>query len=306
MRAPADDQLANQAAVGSEGYRFGLGEFECLALSDGVVRYPPRHLFANVPTAQVEKVLRQRHIPVTSVATPLTHLWVSAEGQQVLVDVGAGGLAPGTGKLPQRMIAAGLKLAAIDIVIITHAHPTHVGGMLDQHGRPLYVNARYYVWQTEWDFWTSDRAFARAPERHVAVARHSLEAVRDRLIFLDQEDEILPGVGIISAPGHTPGHAAVSLSSRGERLLYLSDAVFHALHLEHPDWQPIYDILPQRAAESKRRILDLAAEQEALVIGQHFAPFPSLGHVIRADVGWRWQQIEMRPGQLDDSTGNDQ
>jgi glyoxylase-like metal-dependent hydrolase (beta-lactamase superfamily II) len=169
-----------------------------------------------------------------------------------------------------------------------------VGGLLDECGRPLYLHAQHYVWLTEWEFWTSERAFARAPERHVAIARESLEAVRDRLVFLDREDEIMPGIGVIPAPGHTPGHIIVSVSSRGERLLYIGDAALHPLHLTHAGWQPIYDILPKRAADSKRRVLDLAVKQEALVMGQHFPPFPGLGHVTRAGDGWQWHPMGVR------------
>lgn len=69
----------------------------------------------------------------------------------------------------------------------------------------------------------------------------------------------------------------VSIRSGGERLLYVSDTVLYPLHLEHPDWLPVYDIVPEEAAASKRRIFDLAAEEQAWVIGQHFPPFPSLG-----------------------------
>jgi len=86
----------------------------------------------------------------------------------------------------------------------------------------------------------------------------------------------------------------VSFSSGDEQLLYIGDTVLYPLHLEHPDWTPIYDILPEKAAASKRRIFDRAAAEKAWVIGQHFSPFPSLGHVIKKGEGWQWQPIETR------------
>jgi glyoxylase-like metal-dependent hydrolase (beta-lactamase superfamily II) len=79
----------------------------------------------------------------------------------------------------------------------------------------------------------------------------------------------------------------VSIHSGGERLLYVSDTVLYPLHLEHPDWLPVYGIVPEEAATSKRRIFDLAAEEQAWVIGQHFPPFPSLGHVSKSGAGWQ-------------------
>ena len=83
----------------------------------------------------------------------------------------------------------------------------------------------------------------------------------------------------------------VSVSSAAGRLLYISDTVYHPLHLEHPDWVPIYDIIPQQAAASKRRIFNLAADEKALVMGQHFPPFPGLGYVVKKEKGWQWQPV---------------
>ena len=108
------------------------------------------------------------------------------------------------------------------------------------------------------------------------------------MIFLDEESEILPGISVIFAPGHTPGHMVIAFSSEGKELFYIGDAVLHTIHLEHPDWIPIYDVLPDQAAESKRNIFDLVAKKNALVIGQHFTPFPSLGHVRKNEIGWEW------------------
>jgi glyoxylase-like metal-dependent hydrolase (beta-lactamase superfamily II) len=256
------------------------------------VSYPPGHLFADVTRAQIEQALRQLALPVDHVTTPYTHLYVDTGAHQVLVDVGAGNLAPSAGRLRRNLIAAGADPAAIDTVIITHAHPAHVGGALDDDGRPVYANAGYVLWKNEWDFWTSEAAFAKAPERQVTVARKSLEPIRDRMRLVDHKQEIVPGIAVLPAPGHTPGHMVVSVSSGGEHLLYVGDTVFHPLHLERPDWTPIYDILPQEAAATKRRVFDLAAEGDALVIGQHFPPFPSLGRVVKQGRGWHWHPIE--------------
>jgi glyoxylase-like metal-dependent hydrolase (beta-lactamase superfamily II) len=282
--------------VNNENYRFKLGHFECMCIMDGSVNYPPGHLFANVPKAEVEAALRGQNLPIDYITTPYTHLYVNTGAHQVLVDMGAGNLAPSTGRLLHNMRAAGIEPADIDTVIITHAHPAHVGGALDGQGSRVYVNARYFIWEEEWDFWTSEIALAKASERHVVLARKNLEPIQDRLSFLENGCDIVPGVRAIPAPGHTPGHTAVSVSSGGERLLYISDTAFHPLHLEHPDWLPIYDIVPEKAKVSKRAIFDLAAAEQAWVIGQHFPPFPSLGHVVKKGKGWQWQPIQMTKG----------
>jgi glyoxylase-like metal-dependent hydrolase (beta-lactamase superfamily II) len=279
-------------SIGS--YRFTLGAFECVSLSDGDWDYPLKNVFADVSLEEVQEALRRRNLPLDYITTPYTYLYVNTREHRLLVDMGAGDyLAPRTGKLLHSMAAAGIDPTHIDTIVITHAHPDHIGGALDHRGQPVYANASYYISKGEWDFWFSGASMAKAPKRFVSFARKYLGAVQDRVHLLEGESQIVPGVRAIPAPGHTPGHMAVAVSSGDELLLYAGDTALHPLHLEHPDWHPIYDILPGEAAVSKRWLFDRAAEEEALVMGQHFPPFPSLGTVIQKGAGWQWQPIEL-------------
>jgi glyoxylase-like metal-dependent hydrolase (beta-lactamase superfamily II) len=273
-------------------YRFTLGAFPCVCVCDGDMDYRPQSFFANATKEQIEEALREHNLPLDRITTPYTYLVIDAGTQRVLVDMGAGNLTEDTGKLVASMQAAGIDPGSITSVIITHAHPDHIGGALDSEGKPAFKNTRYFIWKGEWDFWFSEEAATGKLAWFAEKQRPLLLPLQDRMTFVMQEGEVLPGIGVLAAPGHTPGHMVVTVSSGGERLMYIGDTVLSPLHLEHPDWTPVYDVLPGEAASSKKRIFDLAADEEMWVIGQHFPPFPSLGHIAKKGDGWRWLPVD--------------
>jgi glyoxylase-like metal-dependent hydrolase (beta-lactamase superfamily II) len=285
-------------------FRIKIGEFACIALSDGLVNYPVESFFANAPRAEVEAALRQHGYRSDQIAAPYTCLFVNTGNQRVMIDIGAGNLGahanqifPGldhttsnTGSLVANLQAAGISPTDVDTVIITHAHPDHVGGALDEAGNLVFANASYYIGRTEWDYWMSESA-ANSAIPMAGLVRHNLGALRDTITLIADGDEIVPGIRAIATPGHTAGHLALAITSGGEQLLHISDVVLYPLHLEHPDWLPVFDFAPAQAAASKQAIFDRAAAEQALVFGHHFPPFPNLGYVIKQAVGWQWQPI---------------
>jgi glyoxylase-like metal-dependent hydrolase (beta-lactamase superfamily II) len=219
---------------------------------------------------------------------------INTDDHVVLVDSGAGDLAPTTGRLREHMTATGLSFEDIDTVITTHAHPDHIGGNTTPEGRPAFPKARYFMCREEWDFWTSERAERELGE-HMAVplqiARRHLSPTRERLELIDGKTAIVAGVDAIPAPGHTPGHLALMVSSMGCKLLILSDTVLHPIHLERPEWNAVFDFDPPKVVSTRRLLLEQAAADKALVFAFHF-PFPGLGHVSPKDEGWDWQATE--------------
>ena len=279
----------------NESYKFKIGDFDCIVLSDGTFSYPDHSFFVNAPEESLKQVFREHNIPPGEITVPWTCLFINTGQQWVLVDTGAGaGSVPTAGKLLQNLQAEGIEPIDIDVVIITHGHPDHIGGNTDSEGRPVFPNARYVMWKDEWEFWTSepDLTQLKVPEELKQIMRSfaakNLPPLQARLRLVDNETQILPGIRAIAAPGHTPGHMALVISSDNERLLYISDAVLHPIHLEQPDWYPAFDFAPDQAMATRRQLLNRIAAKKVLMIASHF-PFPGIGHIVRKGEGWQWQ-----------------
>lgn len=287
-----DNSLRVESMIGLEFYRFQLGRHECVALYDGYHDHKLQNIVANAPTSEVEAALSAHGLPTQFVMTPYTSLYVNSGLHRVLVDVGGGEVMDTTGNLLQNMAKAGIEPDSVDSIFITHAHPDHVGGLLDSVGEPVFPQAAIYISKTEWDFWFSADATVRPAGWMPEFTRRKLTPLQEKTVLLEQEGIILPDVEVLFSPGHTPGHMVVSFSSQQERLLYTGDVALHPLHLEHPEWHPAFDIFPEAALESKQRICDLAADTGCWVMAQQFPPFPSLGHVTKKKIGWEWRPVE--------------
>lgn len=278
-----------------EVFPFKIGEFDCLSIYDGYHDYGIEALFANVEQDELEPSLRARSWPLDRVSSPYTSLYVDTGDHRVLVDAGAGELLPTTGRLPRNLERAGVERGEIDQVLITHAHPDHIGGLLNADGTPTYPHAQIYTMASEWEFWLAEDALEKAPgfERSIRLAHRVFEVLGGRFRYVQPDDEPAPGVRILAAFGHTPGHFAVEASSGGESVIYLSDAVFHPLHVEHLNWLPdaryIADI--EQFQATARDLLARAAATSALVLGMHFPPFPSLGYVVKGEEAFQWEPL---------------
>ncbi|TVR52314.1 MAG: MBL fold metallo-hydrolase [Spirochaetaceae bacterium] len=278
--------------VMSDFHRFDVGRFRCAAVNDGGYDYDPAGFFNGVPENEYRAELVRTGITTEKLRTPYTSVVVETGSEVILVDTGAGSLAPTTGLLPTSLANAGFPAESISIVAITHAHPDHIGGVLDAERKPRYPNARYVIPRLDWEFWFSDeaeRTVRKHPVPFVEMARGALKPVESRTTLLEFGDEIAPGVSFVEAAGHTPGHAMVAFRSGAEKFMFGSDAIVLALHIEHPDWNPdVYHLDPKRADATKRRVADLIADENWLAIFQHFYPFPSLGRIEKNGDAWRW------------------
>jgi len=274
-----------------ERYPFKVGNFECLVINDDTDVYPVAGSAVNVSTERLEQAMGDLSLPANEMRVDFNCLLVSTPQRRILVDTGWGpGLGPRPGKLLQNLQAEGIAPQAIDTIILTHGDGDHVGGILDGQGEPAFPKARYVMWQAAWEFWTTESNLALMAEDVAAFGRKTLRLIQDRLDLVEPEIEFLPGFQVIPAVGHRRDHIALLISSAGEQLLHLADAIVHPMMMASPGWYSPYDSLAEQAIATKRRLLDRAASEKALIFAAHF-PFPGLGYVSPKEEGWRWQPV---------------
>jgi glyoxylase-like metal-dependent hydrolase (beta-lactamase superfamily II) len=256
--------------------KLSVGSIDCWVVTDGTNLYPREALFATVPSEQLEPAL-DGYLDADGMVPSAYHCLLVRSGDRlVLVDAGLGDLAgpdAPVGKLQGSLQEAGVGPDDVDVVVVSHGHADHIGGLtVDREGArvPTYARARHYLWQSEWDFWTSS-AIEDLPEMLREPARMTLPVLeRAGLVeTVSQETDVVPGVRVIPAPGHTPGHVVVAITSGGEGLLYVADAVVHELDFEHPEWLAAFDAIPSLTVQTRRRLMERAAREGSPIVAFH-------------------------------------
>ncbi|MER9431972.1 MBL fold metallo-hydrolase [Mesorhizobium sp. M0408] len=209
---------------------------------------------------------------------------IQSENDLILVDIGGGGkFQPTEGQLETALSAAGHNPAAVTKVLLTHAHPDHLWGMLGSTGKLRFPNATYYIGAAEWDFWmTPDYASSMLEVLHPFAQglQRDLSAIRERVMTVKDKDEVLPGIHAIATPGHTPGHFSYALTG-SETLVVTGDVVTNEIvSFEDPAWRFGNDTDKQAAIASRQRFVDRSATDRFRLLGYHFA-YPGLGAVER-------------------------
>ena len=261
---------------------FAHGDFSITVLSDGHLTVPTRFLARNVPEADIKASLG---LTADRVTPPCNVTLVRTPSESILIDVGAGPhYMPDAGKLAENMDAAGIDRMSITKVVITHAHPDHLWGILDDFDdAPMFANASYVLPQAEWNFWMAEDVASRLPEERqnfAPGAKRNLSHIKDKLQLVAPGADIVSGVRAIDTSGHTPGHISLEIASGNEALLVLADALTHpTISFAHPEWRPAADHYDaDRAVATRRRLLGRLASDKSLAIGFHL-PFPGVGRV---------------------------
>lgn len=266
--------------------RFEWGGIECTIFNDFTNPQSLSQLVTGVPEGRVRENFKKLGLPHNPALLDTNVLLVSMDGTRVLIDSGWGP----QGDLLNHLRAEGISPDEIGLVIITHTDGDHVGGLLDAEGNLTFANAEYVMTEAAWNRWTSDSYLGQLPDERASWVRTAADLMRDRTRSLNPDDEVVPGARMMGAPGHRDGHAAVVISPDRGEMLHVADAVLHPIFVSHPSWRSPIDSYPDQAAQTRRRLLERAAEEEMLVVSAHL-PFPGLGHVRAQGSEWVWQPL---------------
>ncbi len=268
-------------------HRRRVGDVVVTALNDGVLDLPPAAMRGINAEAIAESLQRAFRAPAprSSVNTFL----VQGAGSTILIDTGAGGsMGPLLGNLQANLAAAGVKPDDVDVILMTHLHVDHYGGLASPAGAAVFPRAELVVSQSEADFWLDEARAAAASDDmkpRFAGARAAVAPYRERLRLFD-DGEVAPGIQAHPLPGHTPGHTGYLVGSGSDQLLVWGD-VFHVpdLQMRRPEVGMVFDVDPDLAIETRRRVLEMAARDRLMVAGMHMH-FPAFSHIEKAAEGY--------------------
>ena len=274
-QANADAPMLGQSFANAR--RFKIGAFEVTTILGGTVaRDNPQGIFGmNVPAEEFQSVSDANFLSTDATQFFFTPTLVNTGTDLILFDTGLNAAAT-----TDALASAGYTPEQVDIVVLTHMHGDHIGGMMND-GAPTFANARYVTGQAEFDHWA-----AAGNDGFDANVR----PMADQFTFLGDGDDVVSGVTGMAAFGHTPGHMVYRLDSAGEGLVIFADLANHPVwSLARPEWEVRFDADKAAAAAARRNILGMIAADRIPAVGYHM-PFPALGYVAEggADAEFQW------------------
>ncbi len=252
--------------------RFPHGEFEVTTIYDGAVQLAgPHPIFGQDQEADaVAELVTANNLPADKMEIGFTTTLVNTGNELILFDTGNDGTKrPTAGKTRAHMAKAGYTPEDVDIVVLTHFHGDHIGGMMVE-GKPAFPNARYVTSAAEYDHWIGSEN---------ALALSNVKPFAEKMTFLKDGQDVVSGVTAMAANGHTPGHTVYHVESGDKRVLITADTANHFIaSLERPDWHVKFDMDKEAAAATRKKVFGMLAAEGIPFIGYHM-PYPAVGYV---------------------------
>lgn len=279
-------------------YRFKVGAIEAVSISDTTFDVTPvQPLFSPEATAEEQgKVFDEAYQPRDHVPLAFNVMAFKFGSETILIDTGYGNEMPNSpGLLASTLTAAGIAPKSVTGIVISHAHPDHIGGLLDASGNAAFPNARIFIGKTEHDFWTSAnpdlsgvRAGASVAQSWLTGAHKTFGALKGKFELVKGGDRILNGLELVDTPGHTPGHMSVVIHDGKDSLVAMGDVAHnHVLMFARPEWGFGFDSNHAQAVASRKKLFDRIASERLRVYGYHM-PWPGLGNIRKQGAGYEW------------------
>ena len=268
-------------------YKYKVGSLEVTAIYDGIWRKPHDPAFIkDVSVDDTKAALAKAGLTTEFMPIPLTVVVLRMNGRTIMMDAGSGvgQWQANATHLPANMKAAGIDYKSIDTIMISHFHPDHVWGLMEKGtNAPVFPNAELIVNATEYNWWTDPSRLAKLPEGRKPAGKRIAENFPKWKNWKLAEDgtEVVPGIRIMAAPGHTPGHSVYHVDAGSEQFLVSADTMYvPALLAPHPEWQGAYDQDGPMAVTTRHKIIDQVIADNVRICGSHF-PFPGTGSFVK-------------------------
>ncbi|MEA2975986.1 MAG: hypothetical protein QOF19_1506 [Alphaproteobacteria bacterium] len=281
-------------------YRFKIGGFEATIISDGPLNFgePKADFFPGITQEGLTKALADNFLATDNIVVEQNALVLNTGDRLVLFDTGLGNtkvFGDKSGRLLATLKSAGIDPKDIDAVVLTHAHPDHCWALMTEKGGRNFPKAQIYIAQADFDFWTDEAKLSiDAIKNFVAGTRKQLLPNRDRLIYIKDGQEILPGIQAMAAPGHTVGHTMYMIASQGKSLCYVGDVAHHpVVATQTPRLPFLFDTDGNQAVETRLRVFDMLVAQRIPFLAYHF-PWPGIGHLAAQGDAYRYFPAPMQ------------
>ncbi len=267
--------------------KYMIGDIEVFSLSDGVwEKAHDENFIRGVSVDQTKAALKAAGQTDEFVPVPFTIIAIRTGGNLILIDSGTGAGqtgGPKAGMLAKSMADAGLDPKSVRTVLISHFHGDHIFGLMAKDtNQQMFPEAEIVVAKTELDWWTQPVESIPQPRRGLAQRVQATIPTWKNVKTISGEVDVARGVRAIPAHGHTQGHTAYLISNGGQQLIVTGDATNAlALNVRNPDWQLVFDHVPDQAVATRKQLFDRAIAEKAMVAGYHWGT-PNVG-TIRKD-----------------------